>query len=186
MTTDVRGVVWPNFGEPNSRTRKDPRWHRTQKEGKPPKNYFCILPDMFSITETNSCICEQSHKLTVNLSILWYITVWQAATLSSLSTRINSPGHSLCPCSRTSNLHYYDIFKPESSRSTESEDGAPILRTASQPVTRERARRAAVLLQPPVRLGPRCQRAQGTGAWPWILLRIRAGSSNTPRKRHNF
>lgn len=72
MTTDVRGIVWSAFGEPNSGTRKDPKQHGTQK-GNPQRIIFCILPDTFSVAETNSCMCEQSHKLTANPFILQYI-----------------------------------------------------------------------------------------------------------------
>lgn len=103
---------------------------------------------------------------------LIYSTVYHSMTSHyPLMSRINSPGDSLHPCPRTGNWHYYEIFKPESSRSRELEDGAPLLWSDSQPVTRKCTRRAAAL-QPPMRQRLRSQQALGTGAWPWILVRI--------------
>lgn len=111
---------------------------------------------------------------------LIYSTVHHSVTsCNPLMSRINSPGDPLHPCLRTGNWHYYEIFKPESSRSRELEDGAPLLRRDSQPVTRKCTRRAAAL-QPPVRQRLRSQQAPRTGAWPWILVRIwAAGGAQT-------
>lgn len=79
-------------------------------QGKAPRNYFCKLPDMFSVTETNGCTREQSQADCEHI-LFQYITVWQCVTLSSLSVMINSAGGP-CPCLRTGPLYYCDSCKP--------------------------------------------------------------------------
>lgn len=143
-------------------------------QGKAPRNYFCKLPDMFSVTETNGCTREQSQADCEHI-LFQYITVWQCVTLSSLSVMINSAGGP-CPCLRTGPLYYCDSCKPGTLRSSGRSTGLRYFEETTSLWTR--ARRAAAL-QPPVRQGWRSQPAQGTEAWRWILLCVRAQGART-------
>lgn len=148
-------------------------------QGKAPRNYFCKLPDMFSVTETNDCTCEQSQADCEHI-LFQYITVWQGVTISSLSVMINSAGG---PLSMPENWPFILLWQlqtrpqgPVTLRSSGRSTGLCYLEETTSLWTR--ARRAAAL-QPPVRPGWRSQPAQGTEAWRWIPLCVRAQGVQT-------
>jgi len=58
MTTDIRGIEWSAFGEPISRTRKDPRHHGTHK-GNPQRIIFVYYQIRFLLPrQTSACVSK--------------------------------------------------------------------------------------------------------------------------------
>lgn len=150
-------------------------------QGKSQRNYFCILPGMFSFTETNSCTHEQNHKLTVTI---FYSNISQCDKVQ--------PSHLFQQqILQVAPIHAWElalyttvIARNPSSGPSELEDGAALLWRDNQPMNQCQESSSTAASCETGMVKPTCTRDWGLTLNPSVQMG--RGSSNPTKKWLNF